>query len=43
LVQTTLATDVLTVVNPAAATTNLVANSNATTPNAAHLVITQLQ
>ena len=43
LVQTTLATDVLTVVNPATATTNLVVNSNATTPNAAHLVITQLQ
>ena len=43
LVQTTLATDVLTVVNPATATANLVTDSNATTPNTAHLVITQLQ
>ena len=43
LVQTTLATDVLSVVNPATATTNLVVDSNATTPNTAHLVITQLQ
>ena len=43
LVETTLATDVLSVLNPATATGNLVVDSNATTPNTAHLVITQLQ
>ena len=43
LVETTLATDVLSVVNPATATTNLVVDSDATTPVTAHLVITQLQ
>ena len=43
LVETTQATDVLSVLNPATATGNLVVDSNATTPNTAHLVITQLQ